>query len=170
MFPKSLRFISAFNNLSLSLWCSPMLGSSRMYATPTRPDPICVARRILCASPPERLAVPLDNVRYSRPTSCKNPTLARISFNIWSPIKCCCSLSSMPSRNTHRSFTDIDVISYMFLSATVTARDDALSRCPLHVVHGVIRINCSYSAFAVSENVSLYLRSTFSTRPFHSRS
>ena len=76
----------------------------------------------------------------------------------------------MPSRNTHRSFTDIDVISYMFLSATVTARDDALSLCPLHVVHGVIRINCSYSAFAVSENVSLYLRSTFSTRPFHSRS
>lgn len=64
----------------------------------------------------------------------------------------------------------MEVISYMFLSATVTASDDGLSLCPLQLVHGVMRINCSYSAFAVSEKVSLYRRSTLSTRPFHTRS
>ena len=38
---------------------------------------------------------------------------------------------------------------------TVTAREDFLSLCPLHSLQGVIVINSSYSAFAVSENVSL---------------
>src|SRR6266700_4005759 len=35
-----------------------MLGSSKMYSTPTRPAPICVASRMRCASPP--LNVPLS--------------------------------------------------------------------------------------------------------------
>ena len=39
---------------ALSRWCRPMLGSSRMYSTPIRPEPICVASRIRWASPPDK--------------------------------------------------------------------------------------------------------------------
>ena len=38
---------------ALSRWCSPIDGSSRMYSTPTSRDPICVASRMRCASPPD---------------------------------------------------------------------------------------------------------------------
>ena len=40
-------------SFSLSRWCRPIEGSSRMYMTPTRLEPIWVASRIRCASPPE---------------------------------------------------------------------------------------------------------------------
>ena len=46
-------------NLLLSLWCRPMLGSSRMYKTPTSFEPICVASLILCDSPPDNVFEPL---------------------------------------------------------------------------------------------------------------
>ena len=63
VFPKSLIPLSVAKSLSLSLWCNPIDGSSRMYKTPTSPDPICVARRIRCASPPESVVAVLPNVR-----------------------------------------------------------------------------------------------------------
>ena len=47
----------------LSRWCSPMEGSSSTYNTPTRPDPIWLARRMRCASPPERVAAERARVR-----------------------------------------------------------------------------------------------------------
>ena len=47
VFPKSLNFLSVANNLSLSLWCKPILGSSKIYKTPVNPEPICVASLIL---------------------------------------------------------------------------------------------------------------------------
>ena len=72
VFPKSLSFFSVAISLSLSLWCRPMLGSSRMYRTPVSPAPICVANLILCASPPDNVPAGLDSVRYSSPTSTKN--------------------------------------------------------------------------------------------------
>ena len=40
-------------SFSLSRWCRPIEGSSSTYITPTRLEPIWVARRIRCASPPE---------------------------------------------------------------------------------------------------------------------
>lgn len=46
-----------------------------MYSTPVRPEPICVANRILCASPPDKVPALLDSVRYSNPTSIKNCNL-----------------------------------------------------------------------------------------------
>ena len=54
--PRSRRRISVSISLVLSRWCRPMLGSSRMYSTPVRPEPICVASRMRCASPPARVA------------------------------------------------------------------------------------------------------------------
>ncbi len=40
-----------------------MLGSSRIYSTPIRLEPICVARRIRWLSPPERVLAERDRVR-----------------------------------------------------------------------------------------------------------
>lgn len=63
VFPKSLSFLKVASNLSLSLWCNPILGSSKIYNTPVNPEPIWVAKRIRCASPPDKLPAPLDNVK-----------------------------------------------------------------------------------------------------------
>ena len=62
-FPKSRNFLSVAINLSLSLWCNPILGSSNIYITPVSPDPIWVASLILWDSPPDKVAALLDNVK-----------------------------------------------------------------------------------------------------------
>ena len=51
--PRSRSRSSVAIRRSLSRWCRPIEGSSRMYSTPTRLDPIWVASRIRCASPPD---------------------------------------------------------------------------------------------------------------------
>ena len=61
--PMSRRLLSVAIRRSLSRWCRPMEGSSRMYSTPMRPAPICVARRMRCASPPESVAAARLSVR-----------------------------------------------------------------------------------------------------------
>ena len=53
--PRFFSRTSVSISLWLSRWCRPMLGSSRTYRTPTRPEPIWVANRIRCASPPDRV-------------------------------------------------------------------------------------------------------------------
>ena len=47
----------------LSRWWRPTDGSSSTYSTPTRPLPICEARRIRWASPPARVAAERDRLR-----------------------------------------------------------------------------------------------------------
>ena len=61
--PRSRRFFNVASSLSLSLWCRPILGSSKIYATPTSPEPICVARRIRCASPPDKVPVARERLK-----------------------------------------------------------------------------------------------------------
>ena len=51
--PMSRRESNVLINFRLSRWCKPIDGSSRMYSTPISFEPIWVARRIRCASPPE---------------------------------------------------------------------------------------------------------------------
>ena len=58
--PSSRRRISVSISRRLSRWCSPIDGSSSTYSTPTRPEPIWLARRMRWASPPARVAVPRD--------------------------------------------------------------------------------------------------------------
>ena len=41
----------------------PIDGSSQTYSTPISDEPICVARRMRCASPPESVAVRRSSVR-----------------------------------------------------------------------------------------------------------
>ncbi len=56
VFPRSRSRSSVLMSFELSRWCKPIDGSSRMYSTPTSDDPICVASRIRCASPPDSVA------------------------------------------------------------------------------------------------------------------
>ena len=63
LLPKSLIFCNVAINLSLSRWCNPIDGSSKTYNTPVNLEPICVAKRIRCASPPERPPAFLDKVK-----------------------------------------------------------------------------------------------------------
>ena len=51
--PASRNRFKELINRVLSRWCNPMEGSSRMYKTFINSEPICVANRIRCASPPE---------------------------------------------------------------------------------------------------------------------
>ena len=55
LFPRSRIDFNVLISLSLSRWCSPILGSSRTYKTPIKLEPICVAKRIRCASPPDKV-------------------------------------------------------------------------------------------------------------------
>ena len=57
-----------------------MEGSSKTYKTPVNLEPICVARRIRCASPPDKVPDERFSVRYSKPTLFKKDNLEIISF------------------------------------------------------------------------------------------
>ena len=47
----------------LSRGCRPIEGSSRMYSTPTSPEPIWLARRMRCDSPPDNVGAVRSSVR-----------------------------------------------------------------------------------------------------------
>ena len=53
LLPKSRRWCSVAIKRSLSRWCRPIEGSSNTYMTPVNPEPIWLASRMRCASPPE---------------------------------------------------------------------------------------------------------------------
>ena len=63
VFPNSLSLFKVASNLSLSFWCSPILGSSSTYRTPVSPEPIWVASLILWDSPPDKVLVSLERVK-----------------------------------------------------------------------------------------------------------
>ena len=77
-----------------------MDGSSKIYSTPIRLLPIWVASLIRWLSPPERVPLDRDRVRYPNPTDCKNRSRDRISFKICAAMICCVSVSVSPSKNT----------------------------------------------------------------------
>ena len=63
VFPRSLRCFNVSISFILSLWCNPMLGSSKTYKTPTNLLPICVASLIRWASPPDNVPDDLASVK-----------------------------------------------------------------------------------------------------------
>ena len=81
--PDPASFSGCSISLWLSRWCRPMEGSSRIYSTPIREEPIWVARRIRWLSPPDRVPEARDKVRYSSPTLCRKPSRDLISFKMW---------------------------------------------------------------------------------------
>ena len=106
--PRSLNFCSVCSNLSLSLWCKPMLGSSNTYKTPERPDPIWLANLILWLSPPDNVPLFLEIDRYDNPTLVKNPNLSFISFKTCFEIASSCSLSISSVSYTHLTLPTTD--------------------------------------------------------------
>ena len=65
--PRSRSATSVSIRRRLSRWCRPIDGSSSTYSTPVRPEPIWVARRMRCASPPDRVAGRAVQVEVAEP-------------------------------------------------------------------------------------------------------
>ena len=63
VFPRSRIPLSVSSKRALSRWCRPIEGSSRIYRQPISWEPIWVARRMRCASPPDRVLAARPNVR-----------------------------------------------------------------------------------------------------------
>ncbi len=98
--PRSRNWASVASSRSLSRGCRPIEGSSKMYSTPTRPQPICPARRMRCDSPPDRVGAVRARVRYSSPTLSKKPSRPRISFSTSAAITARVSSSSRSLKNS----------------------------------------------------------------------
>ena len=135
-----------FSSFSLSRWCRPMLGSSRIYSTPIRLEPIWVARRMRWLSPPERVAAERARDRYPRPTLVRKPSRAFISFTIRSAIIWSFSLSWRESMNSRALNTDREQKSAILMPPTVTARAVFFRRMPPQVGQGVSDMHSSMSA------------------------
>ncbi len=146
-----------------------MLGSSSIYSTPIRLDPICVASRIRWASPPDRLPVARSSVRYSMPTSARNVSRARISLRICAAIFNSVSFNVMDSKKRCASLIEYDVTRSIDVSATRTARLSGRSRLPPHVSHTRLVMKRSIHSRISSDFVSRYLRSRFGITPSNLR-
>ena len=62
-FPASRKRLSELIKRVLSRWCKPIEGSSKTYRTFINSDPIWVAKRIRCASPPDNVFADRCKVR-----------------------------------------------------------------------------------------------------------
>ena len=131
-----------------------MEGSSRIYSTPIREEPIWVARRMRWLSPPDRVPACRVRVRYWSPTDFKKPSRERISFKIWSAIMAWVSVRVMVSRKARASSTGFWQNWWMELPPTVTARASRLSRFPWHSGQGHSLMHSSISRFMASDWVS----------------
>ena len=154
VFPRSRSRVSVSMSRWLSRWCRPIDGSSSTYSTPVRPDPICVASRIRCASPPASVAAGRSSDRYPSPTSARKPSRVWISLNGRSAIS-----SSREVRRSSRSQEAASVTGRAATSAidrppTVTARISGASRAPPHAGHGTARMNASCASRAASVSAS----------------
>ena len=166
--PRSRRRIKVDNSLWLSRWCRPMLGSSRIYKTPMRDEPMFVAKRIRWLSPPESVAAARESVRYSRPTLRKKPRRERISFKIAAAIISSRGVSVNVSRNASASTTERSQKSLIFLPPTVTARLSLERRLPPHASHGTALMYDSISSLIHEEDVSRKRRSRLLMMPSNS--
>ena len=117
-----------------------MEGSSRIYSTPIREEPIWVARRIRWLSPPDRVPEARDKVRYSSPTLCRKPNRDLISFKMGAAIIFSRSVSSRAWINSKASVTDLSQKALMLMPPTVTARLSGESRWPWHSSQGTALI------------------------------
>ena len=101
-------------------------------------DPIWVASRIRCDSPPESVVAERSSVRYSRPTSSMNCSRSLISFSTPRAISFSRSLiwPGSSSKKWSVCSTARRQTSAMLRPAMVTASDSGLRRVPLQAGHG----------------------------------
>ena len=127
----SRKRLSVSNKRSLSRWCSPMDGSSNTYMTPVKPLPIWLAKRMRCASPPDRVSAERDKDKYSKPTLVKNFKRLLISFTILSAMANLAPVNSSVSKKVSANFKGTSQTSCMFLLPTFTKRAALRKRVPL---------------------------------------
>src|SRR5258708_35673016 len=135
-----------------------MEGSSRTYNTPVKPEPICDANLIRCASPPESVAAPRCSVRYSRPTSTRNCSRSRISRKIILEISCSLGeilLGKLEINNNAFSIAILET-SIIDLSKSVMEIASFFSRPPLQSGQTSKRINLSICVLINCDSDSLY--------------
>ena len=151
--PKSLNPLREFKSFSLSRWCKPILGSSKIYNTPVSALPICVARRMRWLSPPERVTAVRVSVRYPSPTFRKKPKRLLISLIIASAIRCSVALNPAftSSINSQSLSTGSSQTSQIFLPLTRTDNASFFKRLPPQPSQGALRIKRSISLFTPSE-------------------
>ena len=130
-----------------------------MYRTPMRDEPICVARRMRWLSPPDRVMLALESVRYPSPTFTRNDRRCFISFITFPAIYVSRSVSSILRKNSSSPVTDMSQSSMMFFPATVTARLAGFSLCPWQSGHSSALMRADISSFDHSLFVSANLRS-----------
>src|SRR3989344_9490083 len=137
--------------------------------TPDRPEPICVARRTLCASPPARVVEERSSVRYSSPTSIKNCNLTETSFKSGRAT----SAKSFFFEKSENIFLmkasaaseSSEEISEMFLPSIKTERASGLRRLPKQAGHGSKVMYLSTSARVHSDSGSFHLLSKLRATP-----
>ena len=120
-----------------------------------------------CASPPESVIAPRESVRYSRPTSRRNPRRARTSFSTSSAITARAPSRRSDAKCAAASATVIAKTSTIDLPSTKTARDSGFKRRPSHALHFVSRRNVAIFSRTASLVVSFQWRSSFGTTPSH---
>src|SRR5438128_4323026 len=131
-----------------------MDGSSRTYMTPDSSEPSCEARRMRCASPPDRVAAARSSVRYSRPTSSRKPSRAFTSFRISLAIWARAPVNPRPLKWALAAATVRDVTSTMLLPASSTARDSGRRRAPLQARQSCSRKYLLYHCRVTSDDDS----------------
>ena len=153
--PRSRRRSSVSMRRRLSRWCRPMLGSSRMYSTPTSAEPICVARRMRCASPPrQRGRGALQREIADADVVEEGEALADLLDDASADEALRVAELQAPCRKPSASRTLISVKSLMLRSPSVTARLVGLSRAPLHSGHGLSAMYSSIFWRTCSDSVS----------------
>ena len=104
-------------------------------------EPICVASRMRCASPPDSEPALRARVRYSSPTLLRKPSRERISLRISLAIISSVLFSFKFSKKSTSALTESAHSSLMFSPPTVTASDSFFSRRPPQVGQGTSFIN-----------------------------
>ena len=163
--PRSRSRSSVSSSRRLSRWCSPIDGSSRMYSTPTRPLPICVASRMRCASPPgerargaaEREVVEPDVDQEAQPR-------ADLLHEPLGDHLLALGQTHVVDERERVADREVGHLARCSGPPIVTASVSGRSRAPLHARHGISRMNCSSRSRAASESVSACRRSMFGDR------
>src|SRR5581483_1453708 len=108
-----------------------MVGSSRTYNAPTRPEPSCEANLILCASPPDNVCARRSSDKYSMPTLSIKSRRDSISRKTTLEIFFSRTVNLRFSKKSYASLMDIDVKSTMFLLPIKTCSASSRSLAPL---------------------------------------
>ena len=139
----------------LSRWCSPIDGSSRMYSTPTRLDPICVASRMRCASPPESVRRAAREREVAEPDVVEEGEALARSRAGCARRSCDRSRRARGARRTSAPRAPTSARTESMLSPpTVTASDSGCRRAPWQAGHARSAMYCSIRSFCSADSVS----------------